>query len=246
MNKLSVFHLPGAWGLPTVSPFCLRLETFLRLTGIEHEVKTAATPFPGPKKKAPWIEYQGRKIGDSSLIIAFLKNEFGVDPDAHLNQQQRGVAVAVQRLIEENLYWALVYDRWCRSENWAVLKNTVLGDIPAPVRMVVAPIARRSVKKQLLGHGMGLHSEAEIAGIANRDIDALAAILADQNYIFGDRPCMADAAIYSLLANIYFVEFASPMKAMITAHPNLVSMLERFKADIFPESSAGPIITAAA
>ena len=47
MGKLVAYHLPGAWGLVSVSPFCLKLDAFLRMTGIDHEAVTATTPFGG-------------------------------------------------------------------------------------------------------------------------------------------------------------------------------------------------------
>ncbi|MEP3421894.1 MAG: glutathione S-transferase family protein [Erythrobacter sp.] len=237
MSELKVYHLPGAWGLVTVSPFCLKLDSYLKMAGIDHQSITASTPFPGPKKKAPWIEYQGQTIGDSTLIIDFLKEEFDADPDAHLTDQQRATAIAIQRLVEENLYWVMVYDRWCRDENWPILKGTVLGSIPAPVRMIIAPVARRSVKKQLAGHGMGLHSAQELNAIAAKDIGALAGLLSDGPWFFGNRISGADATVYSLLANIAFVAFESPMKAMINGHPNLVAWLGRFKDEIYPEDN---------
>jgi glutathione S-transferase len=251
MQDLRVFHLPGGWGLQSVSPFCLKLDSFLQITGIAHQACTASTPFPGPKKKAPWIEYGSRamgnskmgdhKMGDSGLIIQFLMNEFDADPDKHLDSAQRGHSTAIQRLIEEHLYWAMVYDRWQRDDNWPVLKNSVLGDIPAPIRSILAPLARRSVTKQLAGHGMGLHHEDEIAAFAQADIAALAAMVGPGPFTFGDQVSMADAVIYSLLANIRYTGFASPMKAMIDAHPGLVSLLENFQARVYPESTAGPI-----
>ena len=229
MSQLKAYHLPGGWGLVSVSPFCLKLDAFLRMTGIEHESITATTPFGGPKGKAPWIECDGQKIGDSSFIIAWLIERFGVDPDSALSPEQRGQAVAIQRLIEENLYWAMVNDRWNTAENWSLLKTSVLGGIPAPVRAVIAPLARRGVRKQLKGHGMGIHSQAEIAEIARRDIDALAAILSKQDWFFGAEPSQTDAVVFGLLANIHYPTFTSPMKAMIAAHPNLVSFIERFR-----------------
>ena len=235
MSELKAFHLPGAWGLVSVSPFCLKLDSFFRMAGIEHQSITAATPFPGPKKKAPWIEYRGQKLGDSTLIIDFLRQEFDVDLDAHLSDEQRGQAIAIQRLIEENLYWAMVYDRWVRDENWPILKGTVLGNIPAPLRMALTPIARKGVKRQLAGHGMGLHTAAEIEAISRKDIDALAGILGDKDWFMGDRISFTDAVVYSLLANIAFVEFSSPMKAMISAHSSLVDWLARFKNEVYPE-----------
>jgi glutathione S-transferase len=234
MSELKAYHLPGRWGLVSVSPFCLKLDAVLRMMDIPHQSITASTPFGGPKKKAPWIEHEGRKIGDSSFIIAYLIERFGKDPDAHLTPAQRGQAVAIQRLVEENLYWAMVYDRWVREENWPILKGSVLGRIPAPIRAIIAPKARRDVQAQLKGHGLGLHSEAEVRAIAGRDIDALAAMLGDSVWFFGSEPTMTDAVVFSLLANIRYVEFASPMKAMIENHANLAAFVDRFRARFYP------------
>ncbi len=233
MSELKVYHLPGGWGLRSVSPFCLKLDAVLMMMELPHQSITASTPFGGPKKKAPWIEHEGRKIGDSSFIIAYLIERFGKDPDAALTPTQRGQAVAILRLVEENLYWAMVYDRWVRPENWPILKGSVLGQIPAPIRALIAPKARRDVQKQLSGHGLGLHSEADIAAIARRDIDALAAMLGDGDWFFGDQPTMTDAAVFSLLANIRYVDFASPMKAMIEDRANLAGFTDRFRARFY-------------
>lgn len=234
MSELRAYHLPGRWGLVSVSPFCLKLDAVLKMMDIPHQSITASTPFGGPKKKAPWIEHEGRKIGDSSFIVAYLVERFGKDPDAALTPAQRGQAVAIQRLVEENLYWAMVYDRWVRDENWPILKGSVLGQIPAPIRALIAPKARRDVKAQLRGHGMGLHSAADVEAIARRDIGALAGMLGNSDWFFGDQPTMTDAVVFSLLANIRYVEFASPMKAMIDAHPNLAAFVDRFRVRFYP------------
>lgn len=237
MANLRAFHLPGRWGLVSVSPFCLKLDAFLRLAKIDHDSITAATPFAGPKKKAPWIEYDGQTLGDSAFIIDFLKQEYQVTVDADLTEADQGKAIAIQRMVEENLYWAMVYDRWRRPENWPILKQSVLGDIPALLRFFLAPFARRSVRKQLKGHGMGLHTTDEIASIARKDIDALAAMLGTRDWFLSDRPGLTDATVFSLLANIAFVPFASPMKDMIAQHSNLTGFLERFRAEVYPEDA---------
>jgi glutathione S-transferase len=238
MSELKVFHMPGRWGLKSVSPFCLKLDAFLRMAQVPHQSITASTPFGGPKNKAPWVELDGQIIGDSSLIIERLMKVYQADLDQHLSGEERGIAVAIERLIEENLYWAMVYDRWCRPENWATLKSSVLGNIPQPMRALLAPYARRLVKKQLAGQGMGLHSEAEISAIAGRDIVALSDILADKHYFFGDSPSLTDATVYSLLANIYAVEFNSPMKAMLEQTANLPPFIQRFKAEYYGDDTA--------
>lgn len=108
MGKLLAYHLPGAWGLVSVSLFCLKLD-------------------------------------DSTLIILYFKQRFGVDPNQSLSDEQQGVALAIQRMVEENLYWAMVNDRWNTPENWPLLKSTVLGGIPALPREIMAPFARCGV-----------------------------------------------------------------------------------------------------
>ena len=108
------------------------------------------------------------------------------------------------------------------------------------MRSLLAPFARRSVKKQLIGQGMGLHTADEIAAIAQRDIQALSDLLAEQPYFFGDLPSLTDATVYSLLANIYHVDFSSPMKADIENAKNLVPFLARFKAAYYPDTPNHP------
>ena len=139
LSTMKVFHLPGAWGLPTVSPFCLKLDAWLRMTGIQHESRTVATPFAGPKSKAPWIQIDGTKLGDSTFIIAYLTERFGIDPDEELTAEQRGMAVAIQRLIDENLYWTMVHDRWVHEGNWRTFRDVVLGGLPLPQRRPEPP-----------------------------------------------------------------------------------------------------------
>jgi glutathione S-transferase len=232
--SLKVYHLPGAWGLPTVSPFCLKLDAWLRMTGIAHESLTAATPFSAPKGKAPWIEMDGEKLGDSTFIIARLAERFGVDPDAGLTPAQRGTAVAIQRLIDENLYWTMVHDRWVNEGNWQQFRDVVLGGLAVPLRRVIGTVARRGVKKQLKGHGMGIHSADEVAAIGRRDVNALAAILGDQPWFFGAEPTSTDAVVYAQLVNIWRAPLESEVRRAIGQTTNLVAFIDRFTARFYP------------
>lgn len=31
---VTLYQPPGAWGIPSVSPFCVKLETWLRMAGV--------------------------------------------------------------------------------------------------------------------------------------------------------------------------------------------------------------------
>ena len=233
MSELIVHHLPSAWGLPSVSPFCLKLDTYLRIVGLPFTAVIDKVPFGAPKKKLPYIEHSGRRIGDSTLAIDYLEGEFGVDGNAGLSAGQRAVALALQRLLEENLYWVMVYDRWMVDANWQFFRDIVLGGMPLPVRRLAGPAIRRGIGRRIEGHGLGVHGEREIHAIGIRDLGAVADFLGDEPFLMGDRATTVDAAAYGLLANILLTPVASPVKEAGLARDNLVSYLQRVRDSYF-------------
>ena len=49
----------------------------------------------------------------------------------------------------------------------------------------------------------------------------LAHLIGDGGFVFGAMPSSIDAAIYGFLANIYFYDIATPLKAFVAAHATL-------------------------
>jgi glutathione S-transferase len=235
LSQLIVHQIPSAWGLPSAGPFSLKLEAYLRITGIPYETVFDATPFKGPKGKLPWIEHEGRKLGDSGFIITYLEQRFGCNPDAGLSPAERAIALGVRRLMEDDLYWTLVHDRWMIDDNWRLTRQTVLGMIPTPARQVIAPIARRGVRRQLAAQGMGRHTREEIHAIGARDIGAISDFLGDKPFLMGETATEVDAVAYGMLANILLVPIASPVRDEGLRRTNLVDFLERFRQRYFPE-----------
>jgi glutathione S-transferase len=230
VSEVVAHYMTGAWGLPSVSPFCLKLDAWLRMTGVPYRVAIDPLPFGASKGKAPWIEHAGRSIGDSGLIIDYLHEQFGVDPDAALSPAELASAHAIRRLIEENLYWVMVHDRWMIDANWAVLSGVVLGGAPAPLRPLIAPLARRAVRAQLCGHGLGRHSTEEVLAIGRRDLDALAILLRDKRYFMSDEATGVDAVAYGMLANLLGTPLRTPVTEAARSHANLAAFVERFAA----------------
>ena len=65
----------------------------------EHDMKKSS------KGKFPWISYNGESVADSAFCIEFLNKQCDLDLNSWLSPEQRAVALAFQRLAEENLYW---------------------------------------------------------------------------------------------------------------------------------------------
>src|SRR5262249_4250460 len=108
-QPIKLFQFPRMFAIPNLSPFCCKLETWLRIARIPYEVVDTADPRKGPKGKLPFIEDSGRRIADTSVIVDHLSRTRGVDPDAQLDAQQRAVALLVQRTLEEHYAFVVAY-----------------------------------------------------------------------------------------------------------------------------------------
>jgi glutathione S-transferase len=233
---IKLFQFPALWNLPNASPFCMKLETYLRLAHLPYEIVVMHDPRSAPKGKLPYIEDKGVKIADSGLIIDYLKHTYGDPLDAHLTAIQNGQALALQRLVEEHLYWAVVYSRWVDPQGWAIVKPTYFGHLPFLVRCFVPDRLRKYMQKELHYHGLGLHAAADVYKLGNADITALSDILNDQSYFMGDQVTSIDACIYAMLANILKTPIHSPLQAHARTCANLLSYCERM-ATLLEKSS---------
>jgi glutathione S-transferase len=226
---ITLYQFAPAWGLPNASSFCLKLETYLRMAGIPYEIAADADMRKAPKGKLPYITDGDKTIADSNLIIEYLKATYGDPLDAHLSQAEQAIALAMRRLIEENLYWVVVYSRWQDPVNWPKTNAVFFGELPPVLRTVIPVLARKSTFESLRGHGMGRHTAAEVYQIGLTDLNALADFLADKLFFMGDQPTSLDASAYGLLANILWAPLVSPLKDRAEALTNISAYCQRMK-----------------
>ena len=72
---IKVFTFRPAWGLPSPSPFGLKLEAYLRMADIPYECEYVQRMTDSPKRTVPWIQDGDRVLADSGFIIEYLKNQ---------------------------------------------------------------------------------------------------------------------------------------------------------------------------
>ncbi len=236
---IRLYQFNRAFGLPNPGPFCMKVEAYLRMAKLPYEaVCDTGNLRKAPKGKLPYIEDQGRLIGDSSFILDYLKATYGDTLDEGLSTEQRAVAHAMQRMIGEHLYWAMLYSRWIDPEAWPYYREVLFKGVPGPLRLLVSSMVRRKLRRQLHGHGMGRHTREEIYALGKADIDALAAFLGDKPYFMGDKPSSLDSTAYAFLAMLAHAPVDSPLKQSVLSHPQLLIYCERIRAAYYPDFPA--------
>ncbi|PHS28669.1 MAG: hypothetical protein COA84_00295 [Robiginitomaculum sp.] len=232
---ITLFQPPPGLGAANPSPFCIKLEVLLKMSELSFDIKIEGNPSNGPTGKIPFIKDNGKAYGDSGLIQTHLEKEYNIDFNAGLNERQKADSLAYTRLVDEHLYWVLVYSRWMEDENWAILKPMFFGKLPFPLKQIVPNIARKKLAKALHGHGIGRHNRDTIYALAADDLAAIAAFLGDHDFAFGDTPKAVDAALYGQLSGIIDAPFDTPLKRAAMSHDVLPAYCARMRARFFPD-----------
>jgi glutathione S-transferase len=221
------------FGIPDASPFVMKGEMLLKLAGLPYRCDTRGFT-RAPKGKLPYIRDGETVVADSTLIRLHLETRHGIDFDRGLSTRDRGVAWSVEKMLEDHLYWLIVYWRWMIDANFERGPKSFFKRAPAIVRPLIERMVRRKVRKNLHGHGIGRHEDAEKTLLANRCIDALSQVLGDNRYLMGDEPCGADATLFAFIASAKPTMIESPLRDRIEATSNLVAYRDRMMAQYFP------------
>lgn len=228
-----LYGFPSRFRVRSSSPFDMKTEVQLKMIGIPFQ-KVVGNYKQAPKGKLPYISDQGSIIADSTLIRFHLEQKYGVDIDVGLTDEQRAIAWATERLVEDNLYWAMVWSRWALDENFEKGPARVFDQLPVEIQDVTRQKQRATVLGYLDGQGLGRHTAVEITAITKRGYWALSKLLGDKPYMLGDDPCSLDASVYGQVASALTDFFDSPVREAVMAFPNLVEYNQRMTARYFP------------
>ena len=232
---ITLYNFGPFHGLADPSPFCMKVDCYLRAAGLEFKTQSGAQ-FIGksPKHKLPYIDDDGKQIGDSNFIIEYLKDKYGDKLDSELNGEQKAIARAFTKMLDENLYWCLVHSRWV-GPAWSHTKAEFFGKMPLPLRMIIPAIARRGVIKTLYLHGLGRHSDKEKLHIAEQDIQALSDYLGAKDYFLINKVTTLDITVFAFMAELIVPHIKSDLADIALSHDNLVKFVERMKKEFYPE-----------
>ena len=148
---IHVYGAPPAFGMITVSPFSIKLETYMKMAGItNYQFHPMLGAKKSPTGKVPFIKYNesGQFVSDSSLIIEHFKKTIGDPLNAKLDSKQRAVSLAWQRLIEEHLYFCVLHYRWVDQIGFAQVSDEILKKAPAAIKCIATCCVLPKIRKQ--------------------------------------------------------------------------------------------------
>ncbi|MEL7047486.1 MAG: glutathione S-transferase family protein [Pseudomonadota bacterium] len=212
----------------------MKAEVLLKMS--EQPYTTAeCDPTKAPKGKAPVLIDDGVQVPDTTFIRMHLETKYGIDFDAGLNDADRSIAWAFEKLCEDNLYWIILWERWMVDQNFEAGPIAFFKSVPKALRKIVIALVRRQVKRDLHGQGVGRHSRDERMAIAERGIEAISHQISDKPYLMGDHPCGADAVVFGTITNMLPEIFDTKVRAITEGHPNLIAYRDRCMARWYPE-----------
>ncbi|XP_064118418.1 failed axon connections homolog [Macrobrachium nipponense] len=214
-----------------LSPFAVKVESFLRLADIKYVVDSQL-PF-GPKGKCPWITLNGEELGDSELIVQKLSEYFKVDLDSHLDTRKKAQLETVRITADEFVFWFVITWRYWIDGCESFLKSQSFSSF---LNVMFPLFMKRGIKVKARYQGIGHHTPDEIYGMAKRTCGALADVLGDDPFFGGEQPSTADCSVFGQLSQLMWNAPGSQYEALVTeVYPSLREYCNRMKEKIFPD-----------
>ncbi|MGN2252452.1 glutathione S-transferase family protein [Frateuria sp. GZRe12] len=232
-SNLTLYATRAGFDLPDTSPFVLKTEVQLQMAQVAYE-RASAIPPEAPKGKLPYIDDHGVVVADSTFIRAYIERTRGVDLDAGLDAPQRAQAWAIERMLEDHLYFAMVWFRWLEPANFAKGPAHFADTAPEDQREQLRRDLQARKQSELYAQGLGRHAPEGIAELGTRSIDALATLLDDKPWLMGDAPSGVDATAFGMLACVLTPFFDTPLRRVAEAHANLAAYVARMMRRHYP------------
>jgi len=237
-----VYQFSRTSTVPTISPACLKLETWLKLNGIKFENINHNSKLRSKRGLLPFVELNGEEICDSDYIIKQLSTKFEKeDPAANLTAEQKNVQHAMVTMVENHLQWAIMHWRVKNADNTLKgfhldLQNMMGTKMPVGLlNLFFKHTMLRKGMKKVKAAGFNGYTAEEIEQFGKDDLKVLSELLGDKQFFFGDDPNHLDLVAFSQIALVLNVDDSDkgvkcPLKEFINAEcTNLVGHYNRMK-----------------
>ncbi|CAH1790535.1 unnamed protein product [Owenia fusiformis] len=231
--------------IPSVSPFSIALETFMRVANIQYEVEFVKEYTVNKETgQLPFVIVNGVQVNDSRKIMSHLSELFDVDLDSGLSPVEKVISHAFQRMLNEFTRWT--YGYWRYVDQPEVFFTAGIMDTPElygispddPEKMSkMIDAGRKKILEITDCQGVGRKPKEEIYKIGMDDLKGLSVYLGEKPFMFGDKASIVDCVLFSHLCQIVYLPLPTmPHKIMVENEcKNLVAFCDRMKALAWPD-----------
>ncbi|CAJ0598110.1 unnamed protein product [Cylicocyclus nassatus] len=229
-----LYQFPRAKVLPNLSPFCLKIETFLKANKVPYEVSPVLIS-RSQYGKLPFVELNGEHIADSQVIINRLTKHFNLKQLS--NPRDHAIARAVERMTEIHTFMVQYYFKIVDDANSLAEIGCRDANFPEWLIPVIVPIMGFFIKRKALQRivsGVGGMSTENYKEVLKKDYDVYQALLGKQNYLFGDEIAAIDCSVFGQLATVLYLPYSCYAKDLLKEeYPALVDYCDRIKETVF-------------
>lgn len=226
--------------IASASPYCLKVETFLRMAGLTYENVDHKLKYKSKQGLLPFIELNGQEINDSEIIIKELSERFEKNLDEGLTAEQKLTSHAFTSMLDNKTSWVV---RWWRYNNPQQfidsakldLKQVVNSVLPKSVITLLFKMGFRSHIKFAVGHGLGKHESKQINDFGKEDLKSLSQLLGEKKFFFGNEPHLLDCVAFAHVSQFVYLPFDDFEEWLKNETPNLIAHCERIKEKYWPD-----------
>lgn len=222
-----------------------QVEAMLRFAGVKY-TKTLGVSGPdaGPMSgRAGFLQRGTLRLSDPYYTIRHLVVSKAIPEALELPEDpaQRAAALAVQRICETDLQAALMFFRWCDSENWSTNKKILERGFGMawPLKGIMLRQVRIGMLRRAVEQRMARRAPQDILSLVKSELESLDSLLTTNGgpYLFGARPCAADAAAFAVLEQILYAgELTPQLETVAKGFPQLKEFVDYMRAQFFGES----------
>lgn len=229
---ITLYQFEPFWGLPNTSPFCMKLEAYLRLRSIPYRVESI-TPSQAVCRRLPYIARSDDIYCDAQAIIEMLESEYDVKLDDLMSPRQCASAAAWRDMIETRLYRQITFMRWADPYGWENFYPEIRRAFPRIIGEVPLRIMRRRLLRKLSRQGLKSYDTIAAYMEGYNVLDRMADFLGERQFVMGNFVTTLDLTFYAFLANIIEQPHSNPLQRHAQSHENLVLYCQRMKIICF-------------
>jgi len=227
-----IFSFEKKWDLPSFDVKCLEMQTFCQLSNIDFVVNACNNPSVSPNQKLPMVLIENVCSTDTRDTFRKLANQYN-DIDKNLSSLQKIEAIALQSLLNEQFYWAILFNWWNEEENFEkITLRLYSSSLPFPANYFVRARMRSNIQTHLKAIDF---SESKIVYRNAEEVcEAMSVKLGNNKYLFGENPSFVDATLFSMMAIALYAPMPKcDLRVAVAKHPNLVAYVKNILATHF-------------